>query len=588
MPAAKRPRRELTEDWEQLRLLVTAPAQEAYELLRPIVLFGRTPAERAAETGVPERTLRRRADRFDAAGMASLFEPAASVANDRRALPAALRQAIVDLKAEYPPRNLREIARICATRFHRSVSHHTVQGVLASALLANPAPRRFPPYHAIADPVERRLAVVRLYLEGWNVKSIAGYLATTRPRVYDALRRWFAEGLPGLADQSRAPQYPARKVDLKALAAIRRLQANPELGGFRVSAALEQQQIFLSPRTCRRILALHRDLGAARRAAPAPREPRPHPFAATRRHQIWSVDIRYIEDHGLATTKPVYVITVLENFSRALLASLLSPRQDLTAYLVVLREAIQRFGAPETLVSDSGGVFLATQAQAIYRALGIEKREIDRGRPWQNYSEANFGTMRRRADHHFAQATTWPALHAVHARFFSEYNEQKHFAHEQRTDGRHSPAAVLGFVHGAWCEPTDLDRLFRVRAHRRVDRAGFVRFRNWRLYGERGLAGAEAAAWTLGETLTLEYATDTLAQYTVAAAPDGHHIRAVRDPRLFATRYPAPQPFLPALAALAWQPALRLPAYVARRPRPLDSGQAPLFVVDEELAVHDA
>lgn len=82
-----------------------------------------------------------------------------------------------------------------------------------------------------------------------------------RDRVYAALRRWFAEGLPGLEDQSRAPKHPARTVDLKALAAIRRLQANPELGGFRVSAALEQRAIFLSPRTCRRILALHRDLG---------------------------------------------------------------------------------------------------------------------------------------------------------------------------------------------------------------------------------------------------------------------------------------------------------------------------------------
>ena len=67
------------------------------------------------------------------------------------------------------------------------------------------------------------------------------------------------------------------------------------------------------------------------------------------------MDIRYIEDHGLETTKPVYVIAVLENYSRALLASLLSPRQDLTAYLVVLRDALQRFGAPELLVSDSGG-----------------------------------------------------------------------------------------------------------------------------------------------------------------------------------------------------------------------------------------
>ena len=78
------------------------------------------------------------------------------------------------------------------------------------------------------------------------------------------------------------------------------------------------------------------------------------------------------------------------------------------------------------------------------------------------------------------------------------------------------------------------------------------------------------------------------AQYTVASAPDGRHIRAVKDPRLFATRYPAPQPFLPALARMGRQPALRLPAYVARRPRPLASSQAPLFVLDGEPAAHDA
>lgn len=40
---------------------------------------------------------------------------------------------------------------------------------------------------------------------------------------------------------------------------------------------------------------------------------------------------------------------------------------------------------PETLVSDSGAVFVtAKQAKAIYAALGIEKREIKRGKLWQN------------------------------------------------------------------------------------------------------------------------------------------------------------------------------------------------------------
>ena len=47
------------------------------------------------------------------------------------------------------------------------------------------------------------------------------------------------------------------------------------------------------------------------------------PFAATYRHEYWSVDVRYIEDHQLEQRKPVYVISVLENYSRALLASIL-------------------------------------------------------------------------------------------------------------------------------------------------------------------------------------------------------------------------------------------------------------------------
>ena len=186
------------------------------------------------------------------------------------------------------------------------------------------------------------------------------------------------------------------------------------------------------------------------------------------------------------------------------------------------------------------------------------------------------------ADHHFARATTWPTLHAVHERFFQDYNNQKHFAHQGRPTGEQHPAHVLRWVQGAWCAPMELDRLFRVRAHRRVDGAGFVRFRNWRLDGERGLAGAEAAVWTLGETLTLEYATDTLAQYTVAFEPDERHIRAVRAPRLFATRYPARQPFLPTLDTVAWQPALRLPTYAARRSGPPGLVQVPLFPPDDE------
>jgi hypothetical protein len=136
---------------------------------------------------------------------------------------------------------------------------------------------------------------------------------------------------------------------------------------------------------------------------------------------------------------------------------------------------------------------------------------------------------------------------------------------------------VLGWVHGAWCDPADLDRLFRLRATRVLTAAGSVRFRHWRLYGEWGLAGARAAVWLDGETLTVEYATEALAQCRVAYERDGRRLREVDEPRLFPTRYPSPQPFLPPLAEVDWHPARRLAPYRPRRTRRTGGTQEPLW-----------
>ncbi len=72
----KRVRVEPTNEWRQVELLTRSPEQRTYELLRPVVLFGRSPAERAHETGAAERTLYRQAERFDQLGMQGLFTPA--------------------------------------------------------------------------------------------------------------------------------------------------------------------------------------------------------------------------------------------------------------------------------------------------------------------------------------------------------------------------------------------------------------------------------------------------------------------------------------------------------------------------------
>ena len=140
---------------------------------------------------------------------------------------------------------------------------------------------------------------------------------------------------------------------LKAIEAIRRFQENPHLGEFRVHAALAQIGIHLSPRTCGRILALNRELYGLEKPKGPAKEKREMPFAARRRHQYWSADIRYVDDWRVGGR--AYVVSVLDNHSRAILSSAVTRTQDLASYLSVLYAAVERYGSPEALVTDGGG-----------------------------------------------------------------------------------------------------------------------------------------------------------------------------------------------------------------------------------------
>jgi putative transposase len=152
-----------------------------------------------------------------------------------------------------------------------------------------------------------------------------------------------------------------------------------------MSAALARMGIEVSPTTCGRVMEANRKLYGLEKPQRQPRAKLEMPFKAVRRHQYWSCDIRYIEEHLLPDPKPVSIITVFENFSRMVLASAISPTQNQWDFLSVLAEAIRRYGAPEALVTDGGGQFYSAQALQLYDMLGIHKERIEPGEPWQNY-----------------------------------------------------------------------------------------------------------------------------------------------------------------------------------------------------------
>jgi len=115
-------------------------------------------------------------------------------------------------------------------------------------------------------------------------------------------------------------------------------------------------------------------------------------------------------------------------------------------------------------------------------------------------------------------------------------------AHEKRDDGCHSPAAVLQWIKGTEVAPEVVYQAFSGLCEtRRLNKAGYVRFRNFLLYGERNLAGETVQVDIFQDVLTLDYHQERLSRYSVEWQPDDSHFRRVGNPHLYEHRYQSAQ-----------------------------------------------
>jgi hypothetical protein len=125
-----------------------------------------------------------------------------------------------------------------------------------------------------------------------------------------------------------------------------------------------------------------------------------------------------------------------------------------------------------------------------------------------------------------------------------------------------------------------LDRiLFATRYTRHLDTHGFLRFQNWKLYGERGLAQAPVTVWVYEGSLKVEFQAVTLAKYSVELQDDHKHLQAVSHPSAIETPFRSPQLTMidlgPGEWLLYWKTPDRAPAH--RKRRITDITQLPLF-----------
>jgi hypothetical protein len=174
--------------------------------------------------------------------------------------------------------------------------------------------------------------------------------------------------------------------------------------------------------------------------------------------------------------------------------------------------------------------------------------------------------QRRLADHAFSNARTWPEIQQAHQTWWANYNQEHHYAHRERQDGRHSPSEVLRGMLGRTIPEEVLSRaLYATQFTRQIDKHGYIRFKHWKFFGESGLAGSDVSVWVYENTLKVEYQATALALYSIRLDSDQQQITEVKNARRLETHFRSSQLDLWQLSDTEWLLALRRPEPTPRK-----------------------
>jgi putative transposase len=209
--------------------------------------------------------------------------------------------------------------------------------------------------------------------------------------------------------------------DTQTLAHMQRLAAqNPRYGSRRIDVLLNQLE-HVNHKRVRRLWRNHR-LQVPRVVRKRLRRERPARLQAAYPGHIWAYD--FVED-ALADGRKLYILTVMDEFTREGLALDLMLTTSSERVLDVLAALVAVHGAPAYLRSDNGAEFVAKAVQLWLAESGVETLYIEPGKPWQNGKEERFnGTVRDEC----LNLYVFSSLAEAHVRlsaFREHYNSQR-------------------------------------------------------------------------------------------------------------------------------------------------------------------
>jgi transposase InsO family protein len=356
--------------------------------------------------------------------------------------------------------------------------------------------------------------------------------------------------LSSLEDKKSGPKSPERKVWLPVMLEVYHLQKrHPDAGRFRIWSVLGNPEI--SERTVGRVMALNKrvypdipHVGKKRNQ----KAPGQHPYRATFAHQYWFIDGRQM-DFEIDGVK-WWSLILLDGYSRTMLAGAVSHSEASWVALLVLYTACLRYGAPEFLISDSGGAFTSHEFKAVCKRLGIDHQPMEstKGQSYLNWMETHFNIQRRLYDYQFSLSRTALEFEQNHRRFLELYNSTAHYGLLQEKFEPPIPLHVLGDAKGRIYTLEELERQFsRALFPRTTNRYGCVTLHSYHFYVEEGLPKTRVLLWVYGHELRAVFDHVVLAEYHCRYDHRERRVKDIRDGRFYSTAFDSKQGSLIAL-----------------------------------------
>lgn len=187
---------------------------------------------------------------------------------------------------------------------------------------------------------------------GETVADVCRRYGISRDTYYRYRRRYLAEGVKGLEDRSRKPKSSPSQIPAEVeLRIVEMRTAHPRWGARRIRAELEREGIAAPA-----VSTVHQ---ALRRNGLVAVQPRRKAKADTRfereiSNDLWQIDATRVvlADNGVA-----WVVDMIDDHSRYLLAVLAAERATTDLAWDVFEIAASRYGLPRQVLSDNGLAF---------------------------------------------------------------------------------------------------------------------------------------------------------------------------------------------------------------------------------------